>query len=46
MLPPMDIPQFEEKQYESALTQELAAGQPTAYPSGQVLEAVVGSSPR
>jgi hypothetical protein len=38
----MDIPEFEEKQYEGALSHELAAGQPTAYASGQVLEALVG----
>jgi hypothetical protein len=38
----MDLPEFEEKQYEGALIQELVAGQPTAYPSGQVLEALVG----
>lgn len=38
----MEYADFEEKQYESALSQELTAGHPTAYPSGQVLEALVG----
>jgi len=38
----MDLAEFEEKQYESAPSQELTAGHPTAYPSGQVLEALVG----
>jgi hypothetical protein len=38
----MEFAEFEEKQFEIALITELAAGQPTAYPSGQVLEALVG----
>jgi hypothetical protein len=33
---------FEEKQYEEGLTLELAAGSTAVFPSGQVLEALVG----
>lgn len=38
----MDHAGFEEKQYESALQLDLAAGLPWCYPSGPVLEAVLG----
>lgn len=38
----MEEPDFEEKQFEWALGHELTAGSPTAYPSGQVFEALTG----
>lgn len=38
----METAEFEEKQYEWALLNELMTGSPHAYPSGQVLEALVG----
>src|SRR2546425_11539059 len=38
----MDHAGFEEKQYDNALQLELAAGQRWCYPSGPVLEAVLG----
>ena len=38
----MEVAEFEEKQYEYGLTNEIAAGSTAVFPSGQMLEAILG----